>query len=406
MPYKNISELPAEVKENLTTEQQQAFLGAFNSAIEEGKTEEEAFKIGYAAAKNIKAAESRMIRHYKVLSPGKYSPSPEPIEITAEDVQDFIDAVNIKHELGVPVAIKYAHRDGLMAIPVGRMSNGKVENGEGFVDLEVLIPAEYDGIQVASINQICDGLERGILQGSMEAFRKYQSEAYTGKRVFGIWPTAWAVLPAGEQPAVPPKKIAAGESMVIRLTGAPQRGNSPTERGQEMTLEEALKEIARLKEELAELKKSKAEDASKEELEAKDKEIADLKAEVQKYENKAAEDLKEKADTKAKEVLETRVLAANREAMKADLDSMDSERKLQFCEMLEKTLPEIKAKEPKTGTGDSSSGAEGDLEARIEKQQRAIIKAADDHKLRLDTIQGNEQATEIAMRDNPELFKE
>ena len=347
------------------------------------------------------------IKHYKVLSPGTYSPSPQEIIITANDVQDYVDAVNIKEKLGVPVAIKYMHRDGVQSIAIGKQINAVREDDNAFVDLVFTMDAEFDGVVMATVDQMVSGLQDQILQGSMEAYPGYSSPAYTGKRVFGIWPTAWAVLPAGEQPAIPPKLIA-GESEIslICISGAPDGGNSPIERGQEMTLEEAIKMIATLKAEIAELKKAKAEESDKDELAAKDTEIKDLKAEVKVHEDAVEAALETKANELQKTVLE-KVLAANRSEAEKKLKAMDKPaERVQFLELLDITIKPIEAAGTKLGAGDDTDKEGGTEKVKIDAQKKAIYAAADTGKFDLTTIQGNEQATDIAMRDHPELFKE
>ena len=351
--------------------------------------------------------EPRILKHYKVLSPGTYSPSPKEITITAQDVQDYVDAVNIKEKLGVPVSIKYMHRDGIQSIPIGKQVNAVLEGDSAYADLVLSMNAEFDGVVMATIEQMASGLQDQILQGSMEAYPGYSSPAYTGDRVFGVWPTAWAVLPAGEQPAVPPKLIAGElELSLIRITGAPTRGISLTERGQEMTLEEALKVIAELKAEIATLKKAKAEEVNTD-LEAKAKTITELEAENKELKAEAEKVIETKAKELQTKVLD-KVLAANRPKVEEKIKAMDSPaERVQFLEMLDVSLAPIEADKTKLNAGDDPGDGEAtSAEKTIAAQKKAIIKAADDHKLEINTIQGNEQATSIAMRDNPELFKE
>lgn len=50
MPYPSVNDLPPEVKEKYTSKQQRAFKKAFNSAVEKGKSEEQAFRIAHRAA--------------------------------------------------------------------------------------------------------------------------------------------------------------------------------------------------------------------------------------------------------------------------------------------------------------------------------------------------------------------
>lgn len=50
MPYSSVSELPAGVKKKYTSKQQRVFQSAFNSAVKQGKSEAQAFKIAHQAA--------------------------------------------------------------------------------------------------------------------------------------------------------------------------------------------------------------------------------------------------------------------------------------------------------------------------------------------------------------------
>jgi cation transport regulator len=51
MPYDSIKELPDSVKDNLPHHAQEIFKEAFNSASEEYKEEETAFKVAWSAVK-------------------------------------------------------------------------------------------------------------------------------------------------------------------------------------------------------------------------------------------------------------------------------------------------------------------------------------------------------------------
>ncbi|MDM5198702.1 ChaB family protein [Fictibacillus enclensis] len=52
MPYDSLQELPDSVKDNLPHHAQEIFKEAFNSASEEYKEEETAFKVAWSAVKN------------------------------------------------------------------------------------------------------------------------------------------------------------------------------------------------------------------------------------------------------------------------------------------------------------------------------------------------------------------
>lgn len=195
---------------------------------------------------------TRTLFGYKLLEPGDYHPSSGPITLTAEDVQDFVDCINIKASLGVPVGIKYTHMTGthgVAVIPVGLCRKAWLVGDKAYGDLEIEMDAIYQGEVVSSVETIATGLEKKILQGSMEAYRNYTSKAYTGGRKFGLWVTAWAILPTGEQPAIPPR-IAANEEEdqeLILLTGNAPEGNSPDREGaEEMEIKEVSEKVVDL----------------------------------------------------------------------------------------------------------------------------------------------------------------
>lgn len=51
MPYDSIDELPEDQTDQYSKKQKKAFMKAFNSAVDDGKEEERAFKIAHGAAK-------------------------------------------------------------------------------------------------------------------------------------------------------------------------------------------------------------------------------------------------------------------------------------------------------------------------------------------------------------------
>lgn len=52
MPYKRLSDLPESVRDNLPKHAQEIFRAAFNSAEEQYKEEERAFRVAWAAVKD------------------------------------------------------------------------------------------------------------------------------------------------------------------------------------------------------------------------------------------------------------------------------------------------------------------------------------------------------------------
>ena len=359
--------------------------------------------------------EPRRITGYKALSPGKYRPQtpPKEVTVTAADVRDFVDAINIKYAKGVPVTLTFTHSQGLEGIEVGVLERAELRGEDAYIDMAVLTDAISKGEIVRTLEQMADGIETGMMGASWEGWQGgYMNDSYTGERRFNVWPTGYAILPGKMQPAVPPGvPIAADENQdsagvfLHNVTIAPDGGNSPIEGGHEVELKEALAMIATLKAEIAELKKAKAEESDKDELAAKDTEINDLKAEVKVHEDAAEVALETHANELQKTVLE-KVLAANREEVEKDLKAMDKPaERVQFLEMLDKSIKPIEAKGTKLGAGDDTDAETGTEELKIAAQKKAIYAAADAGKFDLTTIQGDEQATDIAMRDHPELFE-
>lgn len=100
MPYSSVQELPAEVKKKYTSKQLRAFRQAFNSALKEGKSEAQAFKIAHAAARRAagdKADElarsfsakerKKLAQQGKAMSDGSF-----PI-VTKQDLKNAIQAL-------------------------------------------------------------------------------------------------------------------------------------------------------------------------------------------------------------------------------------------------------------------------------------------------------------------------
>lgn len=188
-----------------------------------------------------------LISDYKLLEPGTYDPHPHRVNVTAEMVKDFVDSVNVKRELGVPVTINYLHRPTSKVITVGRIRYARYDDGKAYADLEVLSDAKINGEVVATAEDIAYKLRERMFQGSMEAYQNYTSPAYTNGRKFGLWMVAWAVLPGGVQPAVPPRIAAdeeGGELLSFLMNNqAPDGGESPEGKGASEMDEKVLKAL-------------------------------------------------------------------------------------------------------------------------------------------------------------------
>lgn len=278
MPW-DISTIPEPVQK-LEPDQQAVWVEVANRAMDEGYDEAQAIAVAYTVANRMAGGE--LVLNYPAWRPGKFvAAMGGEFEVEREDCAQMADAVNRLYTLGHPVSLISGHGSGdvVGVMPAARM------------DGDVLRAAMVVDWWVAS------GVREGTFGLSVEANRDYASDAYTEGEMFAYWPTAWAVLPAGEQPAVPPGEPLAAEEKKekpVRLYAqetAPEGGVSPIERGQDMSAElegriekleaaqaEKAEKITTLEGENSELK-AKLEAAEQERDQLKqEKESADLAA--------------------------------------------------------------------------------------------------------------------------------
>jgi len=339
-----------------------------------------------------------VITGYRAMTPGVYRPQSPPKDVTVarEDVQDFVDAVNRKMQSGAPVVLKIQHVDGLASIECGVLSRAEMRGDDAFVDISILTDAIYQGKIVRTQQQVYDGLRTGMMTCSWEGWNNYQSPAYTGDRTFRIWPTAYAVLLGGDQPAIPSAiPAAAGENTdpsgvyLFGVATAPVGGNSPRERGSaEMTLEQALAKIVELEAKIADLTAAADKDKEAEVVAARERataaerkatdattELTTVKSKLAEYAQKDADALKVKAGELQKVVLE-KVLAAKRPALETKLAAMDSDAtRVQFLELMTDNLDGLQADPAKLADGDPDKG--GDKITAMNKA--AETRAAEKH---------------------------
>lgn len=361
-----------------------------------------------------------IIAGYRAMTPGVYRPASPPRDVTVEDadINDWIDAVNIKAEKGAPVVLKVQHRDALEAIEVGTVQRAWKSGADAYIDIAVLSDAIYKGEIVRTQQQLADGIRTGMMTCSWEGWYNYQSPGYTGDRTFRVWPTGYAILLGGDQPAIPSAIPAAANDNIdptgIYLRGiatAPARGVNPPERGNAMalTLEEAMKEIEALKAKIKDLEaaadKGKSDEvatATKRATSAEGRATA-AEAELAKYRQAEADALKAKCADLTETVLK-RVIPGKRDGLKAKLEAMDGDAtRVQFLESMADNLPELTPEQKKTLNGEAD-GADAEAK-KVSEQKKAINAAADTHNLDLRTRQGADAALKYAQRDNPELFK-
>lgn len=312
------------------------------------------------------------IGNYLAAKGGAFSVNESNIEQTSR-------AVNMLHATGTPVQMIDGHRSKtfLGAMPASRVgTNGKIR-----------------AALVGDPNTIA-GIRERALGLSIEAKQHYSSEEYTKGEEFRYWPTAWAVLPVGTQPAVTPgEPLAASEidNNPVRLYAQetnPNRGNDPR-KGDDMedrarieALEaekvESAGTISTLEAEVGKLKGK---------LEAAEKERDDYKAAEEQKVIEAAEKV---VETKLDEMLD-RKLPGKREAIKADIMAAEgAEARTAMIELLDRNIPDMSAEEQKLNAG------KGDPEGKdkIDIAMEAAEKRADNGENYADALEAELAAIE------------
>jgi len=250
-------------------------------------------------------------------------------------------AVNMLHATGKPVQMIDGHRSTnfLGAMPATRTGlDGKLR-----------------AAIVGDMNTIA-GLRERALSLSIEAKQFYNSEEYTKGEEFRYWPTAWAVIPAGTQPAVTPGEPLAAEEIdnnPVRLYAQetnPNRGDDPR-KGDDMDLEkkiEALEASEAVKDStISALETENSELKSK--LEAAEKERDSFVQAKEAAEIEAAEKV---VETKLEEML-AKKLPGKREQLKADIMAAEgSEARSEMIELLDRNVPDMTAPEQVLHAGD------------------------------------------------------
>jgi hypothetical protein len=263
-------------------------MAIFDEALAAGYDEIQAKAIEQTIANRLKGGESaECLLNYSAWHEGNYiAAQGGDFTVAPADVSQTARAVDIKYRVGVPAGLKDGHYS---KIALGTMPAARVDENN---KMRAAIVGDWMTI---------NGLRNGTLTLSIEADRDYSSEAYTAGEEFKYWPTAWAVLPVGEQPAVPPgEPLAASEETKkpVRLYAhetAPDGGICPEERGRDtMTPDEMTKKLADIEAaqgdaatKTSELEATIADLTAK--LAAANKELDDMKGEKEAVQVAAAE---------------------------------------------------------------------------------------------------------------------
>ena len=320
----DLSTVPEKVQK-LASYEQARWIEAANAAIEHGYAEAQAQAIGYAQVNRLDGV---AIMDYPAWRPGTYTAAiGGEFEVTVDDLHQMAGAINRLYALGHPVTLIDGHGS---PTALGTMPAARVDG---------------DVLRVACVSEwmTAAGIKEGAFGLSVEAMKDYASEAYTDGETYRYWPTAWAVLPAGEQPAVPPGEPLAAtepEQKPVRLYAqetAPEGGASSTERGHDMSTEleariekleaaqvESTEKITALENERNELK-AKLEAAEQERDELKSaKEADELAAAEAAVTERAATIMAAEARPGVREKMQARLEAAEgTEAKTALLDAWE-----------------------------------------------------------------------------------
>lgn len=334
-------------------------------AIEAGYSEEQAEAIASMYAMRSETG-AELILDYPAWHVGSYEAAVGgKFDVTDSDIDQMADAINRLYELGHPVALIDGHGSG---IALGVMPAAMVDS---------------DGVMRSALVaswSVANDIRAGVYGLSVEALKDYSSEAYTGGEVYAYWPTAWAVLPAGEQPAVPPgQPLAASEDngpKTVRLYAhetAPTRGESPhgkeAEQMDTKELEAKLESLEAASLETAE-KVSALEterDELKAKLEAAEKERDELKSAKEQAQLEAAE-----AETaKRAELILAASVPGTREKMQARLEAAEgTEAKRALLDAWEPLIDEkeldgarLRASESKPDNSDDAGSIDNILQA-------------------------------------------
>lgn len=286
-------------------------------------------------AREQSGKQSDYLLDYPLWKTGNYSASKGgKFSVDLQNLEQTGRAVNMLHAMGKPNQMIDGHRSTthLGGIPATRIGdNGKLR-----------------AALVGDPNTIA-GIRERALGLSIEAKQFYSSEEYTNGEEFRYWPTAWAVLPVGTQPAVTPgEPLAANEddNIPVRLFAQetnPNRGNDPR-KGDEMDKDKRIADL-----EAAEATKDaristlEAEAGDwKQKAEAATQELDDIRAANEQKDIEAAEKAVEvDADT-----MLAKKLPGVREKAKVEIMACEgSEAKAAMVATLDKLLPDMTAEE-------------------------------------------------------------
>lgn len=372
MPWSTVN-VPENVS-NLAPELIQKWVMVANRALIEGYEESQAIAIAWSVVNRMQTSAGGsdcyceptpvVYWQYPLSKPGTYVAAVGgEFELTPDSIVCLQKAIEILYNLGQPVTLIEGHGScyQIGTIPASMIDEDDVLRG-------CLVYDEwYDA-----------GIRSGAYGFSVEAVLNYADPTYTNNEVFEIWPTAWALCPAGVMVAVPPGEpleVAASQCdhackgcgkhrRSVRLFAkAPEGATEPTLKGAGMTdLEKLQKRFDDLetsvKDNTQEVEDLRADnDKLKTDLETVTKERDDLAA-AKAAEDEAAIAAEVKEQT---EPILARALEANREGMTADLKACadDSARKtlLANWDKALPTAPKGKSKE-KLGAGEEQSPAD------------------------------------------------
>ncbi len=199
--YNDISELPQDVQQSLTPDEQQRFLAAFNAAFEETGDEHKSFLAGYGA-----------INRARVMS--RKSASGAPIVegwgmlFTDEDNLDswntyFSEITETFDEYyqNAPLWMEHGYDPDYGQEPIGRRCHLEVFRRGIWVEHE--LHPEH-----ALFDRTVEGVERGIFSYSSDSIQHYMEQGFAPNGELRVWPLAgWSLTRNPAEPGLGPVTV-------------------------------------------------------------------------------------------------------------------------------------------------------------------------------------------------------
>lgn len=219
MPYSTISDLPAEVRDKLTPDEQQQWLAVFNRVLEQTGDEEKAFMAAWGAVRKGRAARSVAIRRDgdQVIVKGWGMKFTGPEDPDAYDTF-FSTLTNLLAEFYTNAPLWYEH--GMDYDygwqPIGRRHNAEIYGFGVWVEHE-LFPDHP--LYERTLREI----EAGELSYSSDSIEHYVEAGFNwANGEVRVWPLAgWSLTKQPAEPGLGPVTIDGLQAVITEMQGEP-----------------------------------------------------------------------------------------------------------------------------------------------------------------------------------------